>query len=60
MVKVGYDDEEQAIGDIAPCIRAFELLKKHFDLEELDSSYRRTEVAVRRNLDLDMTREKQM
>lgn len=56
VVKVGYDDEEHIIGDIKPCIRAFELLKKHFDLERLDPSYRRTEIAVRRNFDLDKAR----
>lgn len=54
VVKV--DDEEHIIGDITPCIRAFELLKKHFDLEKLDPSYRRTEIAVRRNFDLDEAR----
>ena len=53
VVKVGYDEKEHIIGDIKPCIRAFELLKKHFDLEKLDPSYRRTEIAVRRNFDLD-------
>ncbi len=57
VVKVGYDDEEHFIGDVAPCIRAFELLKKHFNLERLDNSYRRTEIAVKRNFDLDKARE---
>ncbi|NYT00760.1 MAG: phosphoglycolate phosphatase [Methanocellales archaeon] len=56
VVKAGYDEEEHIIGDISPCIRAFEILKKHFDLEKLDPSYRRTEIAVRRNFDLDKAR----
>ncbi len=56
VVKVGYDEEEHILGDVTPCIRAFELLKKHFDLAKLDPSYRRTEIAVRRNFDLDIAR----
>ena len=39
------------------CRRAFDILKTHFKLEKLDSEYRKTEIAVRRNFNLDMARD---
>ncbi|MCD5409760.1 MAG: phosphoglycolate phosphatase, partial [Methanocellales archaeon] len=57
VVKTGFDGKEYVLGDIMRCRRAFDILKTHFKLEKLDSEYRKTEIAVRRNFNLDMARD---
>lgn len=57
VVKTSFDGKEYVLGDIVRCRRAFDLLKTHFKLEKLDSEYRKTEIAVRRNFNLDMARD---
>ncbi|ATZ61074.2 MAG: phosphoglycolate phosphatase [Methanosarcinales archaeon Met12] len=56
VVKTSLDGKEYVLGDIVRCRRAFDLLKTHFKLEKLDSEYRGTEIAVRKNFNLDVAR----
>ena len=56
VVKTGFDGKEYVLGDGMRCRRTFDLLKTHFKLEKLDPEYRKTEIAVRRNFNLDMAR----
>lgn len=39
------------------CEEAFEFLKEHFTLERLDTEYRKTEVGLRRNFDVEKAKE---
>ena len=51
VVRFAYDGEDIVLGDLSKCMRAVEVLRKHFDIELLDAEYRRSEVCLRRRFD---------
>ncbi|AGK61153.1 phosphoglycolate phosphatase [Archaeoglobus sulfaticallidus PM70-1] len=53
VVRFEYDGEDIVLGDIAKCLKAVEILGNHFDIEILDSEYRKSEVCLRRNFGLE-------
>jgi len=57
VVRFSYDGDDVVLGDIVKCLRAVELLKKHFDVELLDAEYRKSEVCLRRNFNIEEGRE---
>jgi phosphoglycolate phosphatase (TIGR01487 family) len=57
VVSMGFDGPVHVSGDNARCKEILEILRKHFDLEELDGAERRSEVALRRNFDIDAARQ---
>lgn len=57
VVSMGFDGPVHVGGNKARCQEVLEILKKHFDLEELDGAERRSEVALRRNFDIDAARQ---
>lgn len=56
VVRFSYDGDDIVLGDIVKCLKAVELLKKHFDIELLDAEYRKSEVCLRRNFDIEQGR----
>jgi hypothetical protein len=44
------------LGDKEKCVRALEILERHFDLELLDFEYRKSEICLRRNFDIERAR----
>jgi phosphoglycolate phosphatase (TIGR01487 family) len=56
VVSMGFDGPVYVGENKARCQEVLEILKKHFKLEELDGSERRSEVALRRNFDIDAAR----
>lgn len=52
IVRFAYDGEDIVLGDIAKCLKAAEILKKHFEIEFLNAEYRKSEVCLRRNFSL--------
>lgn len=57
VVQVGYDAKEIVLADIEECRRASEFLQEHLPgMESLDARYRRSEMAFRRNIDLEKAR----
>ena len=57
VVSMGFDGPVHVSGDKARCQEVLEILGVHFDLEELDGAERRSEVALRRNFDIDAARQ---
>ncbi len=57
VVSMGFDGPIHASGDKARCQEVLEILGEHFDLEELDGAERRSELALRRNFDIDAARQ---
>jgi phosphoglycolate phosphatase (TIGR01487 family) len=57
VVSMGFDGPVHVSGNKARCQEVLELLKRRFDLEELDGAERRSEVALRRNFDIDAARQ---
>ncbi|RLI79543.1 phosphoglycolate phosphatase [Archaeoglobales archaeon] len=53
VVRFSYDGEDVVLGDIVKCLKGVELLKQHFDIEMLDAEYRKSEVCLRRNFDIE-------
>jgi hydroxymethylpyrimidine pyrophosphatase-like HAD family hydrolase len=53
VVSLEYDGREYYDGDIDACERAFDALTEHLGahIQKLDSEYRKTEIALRRNFD---------
>ncbi|MFQ6055425.1 MAG: phosphoglycolate phosphatase, partial [Methanosarcinales archaeon] len=49
---VEYNKDIHILGDIKECENAFKVLKNYFDLERLDSDFRKTEIALSRNFDV--------
>lgn len=49
VVRFSYDGDDIVLGDISKCLRAAEVLSKHFEIEFLDAEYRKSEVCLRRN-----------
>jgi hypothetical protein len=56
VVRFAYDGEDVVLGDLSKCMRAVEVLRKHFDIELLDAEYRRSEVCLRRNFDAEVAK----
>lgn len=57
VVRFSYDGEDIVLGDKEKCLKALEELKKHFSVELLDFEYRKSEVCLRRNFDIERARE---
>jgi len=57
VISMGYDGPVYVKGDKERCKNAFILLKTHLKLEELDGSQRRSEIALRRNFDIQAARD---
>lgn len=57
VISMGYDGPVYVKGDKERCKNAFILLKTHLELEELDGSQRRSEIALRRNFDIQAARD---
>ncbi len=56
VVRFSYDEEDIVLGDKSKCLRALEILKRHFDVELLDVEYRKSEVCLRRNFPIEEAR----
>ncbi len=57
VVRFEYDGEDIVLGDVDECLQAAEYLKNFFEVEFLDSDYRKSEVCLRRKFDLEEGRE---
>jgi len=57
LVSIGYDSEPIESDDIEECGKAFEFLSKYYKLTKLDPGYRKTEIALRRDVDAEKMRE---
>ncbi|MCS7144974.1 MAG: phosphoglycolate phosphatase [Archaeoglobaceae archaeon] len=57
VVRFSYDSEDIILGNKEKCLRALEELKKHFKVELLDFEYRKSEVCMRRNFEIEKARE---
>lgn len=57
VVRFSYDGEDVVLGKKEMCMRALEELRKHFNVELLDFEYRKSEVCLRRNFDIDKAKE---
>jgi len=57
VVSMGFDGPVHVRGDKARCQEVLEILGEYFDLEELDGAERRSELALRRNFDIDTARQ---
>lgn len=55
-VTVRYDLNGIFEGSIEECEKAFSFLSRHFKLTKLDPMYRKTEIALRRDFDLEEAR----
>ena len=56
VVRFSYDGEDTILGNKSKCLRALEILKKHFKVELLDNEYRKAEVCLRRNFPIEEAR----
>lgn len=56
VVRFGYDEDDVVLGDREKCLRALEILKRHFEVETLDLEYRKAEVCVRRSFPIEEAR----
>ncbi len=56
VVRFSYDGEDIVLGDRSKCLRALEILKKHFNVELLDNEYRKAEVCLKRTFPIDEAR----
>ncbi len=57
VVRFSYDGDDIVLGDKNKCMRALEVLKKHFEVELLDFEYRKSEICLRRNFDIEEAKE---
>jgi phosphoglycolate phosphatase len=57
VVSMGFDGPVYVGGNKARCQEVLGILGEHFDLEELDGLERRSELALRRNFDIDAARQ---
>lgn len=53
---VEYEEVECDTSYIRKCEEAFDMLSRHFTLERLDAEFRKTEIALRRNFDVEKAR----
>jgi len=56
VISSGFDGPVHIKGDRPRCADVLEMLRSHFELEELDASYRLSDVALRRNFDVEAAR----
>ena len=56
VVRFEYDGDDIVLGDKGKCMRALEILEEHFDIELLDFEYRKSEICLRRNFDIEEAR----
>ncbi|HJH32440.1 MAG TPA: phosphoglycolate phosphatase [Methanosarcinaceae archaeon] len=56
IILTGYDAEPIVTDDIGECEKAFMFLSKHYDLTKLDPEFRKTEIALGRDFDMDEAR----
>ena len=57
VVSMGFDGPVHVSGDKVRCQEVLGILGEYFDLEELDGTERRSDVALRRNFDIDAARQ---
>ncbi|HIH86359.1 MAG TPA: HAD hydrolase family protein, partial [Methanosarcinales archaeon] len=57
VISMGFDGLVHVSGDKVRCQEVLGILGEHFDLEELDGSERRSDVALRRNFDIDAAKQ---
>jgi len=57
VVRFTYDGEDIVLGNREKCLCALEVLEEHFQLELLDFEYRKSEICLRRNFDVEKARE---
>jgi hypothetical protein len=57
LVALGYDSEPFVSDNIGECEKAFLYLSEHYDLTKLDPEFRKTEIALRRDFDIETARE---
>ncbi|HJH30542.1 MAG TPA: phosphoglycolate phosphatase [Methanosarcinaceae archaeon] len=57
VILTGYDKSPIISDNIEECEKAFKFLSKHYDLTKLDPEYRKTEIALRRDFDMEKARE---
>jgi phosphoglycolate phosphatase (TIGR01487 family) len=57
VISMGYDGPIHVSGNKARCEKAFEILSRHMSLEDLDGAYRQSELAVRRNFNIEAARQ---
>ncbi|MCL7411373.1 MAG: phosphoglycolate phosphatase [Methanosarcinaceae archaeon] len=57
LVLTGYDKLPLVSNHIEECEKAFTFLSKHYNLTKLDPEYRKTEIALSRDFDLEKARE---
>uniref|UniRef100_A0A7C3MB98 Phosphoglycolate phosphatase n=1 Tax=Archaeoglobus fulgidus TaxID=2234 RepID=A0A7C3MB98_ARCFL len=53
VVRFEYDGEDMVLGDKRKCLEAVKVLEKHFEVELLDFEYRKSEICMRRNFDIE-------
>ena len=56
VVRFEYDGEDIVLGDKRKCLEAVRVLEKHFEVELLDYEYRKSEICMRRNFDIEKGR----
>ena len=57
VVRFSYDGEDVVLGNKQKCLESLKVLSEHFELELLDFEYRKSEICLRRNFDLEKARE---
>lgn len=53
VVRFDYDGEDIVLGDKRKCLEAVKVLENHFEVELLDYEYRKSEICMRRNFDIE-------
>ncbi|WP_202319658.1 phosphoglycolate phosphatase [Archaeoglobus neptunius] len=56
VVRFEYDGNDIILGSKEKCIRALEILERHYEIELLDFEYRKSEICLRRTFDIDEAR----
>lgn len=56
VISLGFDGPVYIKGNRARCVQVLEMLRAHFELEELDAADRLSDVALRRNFDIEAAR----
>ncbi len=56
VVRFEYDGDDIVLGDKQKCIKALKVLESHFEVELLDYEYRKSEICMRRNFDIEAAR----
>lgn len=57
LVSKGFDTKPYILSNIKECKNAFDFLSKYIQLTKLDPEYRKTEIALRRDFDLEYARQ---